>query len=61
MPGMMVGFLEVIEPQQSMEMFKRNPNAQSINSCNTCHEEWGGDEAGYRKGLEAYKSKFGSQ
>jgi predicted CXXCH cytochrome family protein len=60
-PGIMAGFLEVVTPIQSMEMFKRNPDVSSSNSCNKCHEEWGGDEAGYRKGAAAFVSKFGSE
>jgi len=61
MPGIMAGFLEVVTPVQSMEVFKNNPDVQSTNSCNKCHEEWGGDEAGYRKGVEAFEAKFGSE
>jgi predicted CXXCH cytochrome family protein len=59
MPGIMAGFLQVIKPQQSLEMFKSNPNSISANSCNKCHKDWSGDEAGYMKGVEAYKTKFG--
>jgi hypothetical protein len=59
MPGIMAGFLQVIKPQQSLEMFKGNPNSISTNACNKCHKDWSGDEAGYMKGVEAYKIKFG--
>jgi len=59
MPGIMAGFLQVIKPQQSLEMFKGNPKSISANSCNKCHKDWSGDEAGYMKGVEAYKTKFG--
>ena len=58
MPGIMAGFLQVIKPQQSLEMFKSNPNSISTNSCNKCHKDWSGDEAGYMKGVDAYKTKF---
>ena len=59
MGGMMVGFLAVSKPQQSLEAHKANPKAPSTNACNKCHKEWGGDEEGYRKGVEAYKTLFG--
>jgi predicted CXXCH cytochrome family protein len=58
---MMAGFLQVVKPQQSLEMFKSNPNSQSTNSCNKCHKDWSGDEAGYKKGVAAYEAKFGQQ
>jgi predicted CXXCH cytochrome family protein len=59
MAGMMTGFLEVSKPQQSLEMFKSNPNSTYSNACNKCHKDWSGDEAGYNKGVEAYKTTFG--
>jgi predicted CXXCH cytochrome family protein len=59
MPGMMSGFLGVVKPQQSLEMSKSNSKNASSNSCNRCHKDWSGDEAGYVKGVEAYKIKFG--
>jgi len=57
-PGVMVGFLQVVKPQQSLEMFKNNPNSVSSNSCNKCHKDWSGSETGYQKGVEAYEVKF---
>jgi hypothetical protein len=59
MPGIMAGFLKVVQPQQGLEMFKNNPKIVSSNSCNKCLKDWSGDEAGYMKGVEAYKAKFG--
>lgn len=59
MPGIMAGFLQVVKPQRSMDLYKSNPNSTSANSCNKCHKDWNGDEAGYKKGVEAYKKKFG--
>jgi predicted CXXCH cytochrome family protein len=59
MRGMMMGFLSVSKPQQSLEMFKSDPKGTYSNACNKCHKEWSGDEAGYVKGVEAYKAKFG--
>jgi hypothetical protein len=55
---MMMGFLGVSKPQQSLEMFKSDPKGTYANACNKCHKEWSGDEAGYMKGAEAYKTKF---
>ena len=59
MSGMMTGFLGISKPQQSLEAFKANSKSVSSNSCNKCHKDWSGDEAGYMKGIEAYKTKFG--
>ncbi|MBN1628003.1 MAG: cytochrome c3 family protein, partial [Deltaproteobacteria bacterium] len=59
MPGIMAGFLQVIKPQQSLETFQSNPQGISSNACNKCHKDWGGDEAGYSEGVEAYRTKFG--
>jgi len=59
MPRIMLGFLEVAKPQQSLEMFKSDANNVPGNSCNKCHKDWSGDEAGYKKGVEAYRKKFG--
>ena len=55
------GFLGVIKPQTSLEMFKSNPKSVFINSCNRCHTDWSGDEAGYKKGVEGYEAKFGKK
>jgi predicted CXXCH cytochrome family protein len=57
--GRAAGFLGVVTPRQSLEMFQNNSEMEYINSCNRCHRDWGGDEAGYMKGVEAYESKFG--
>jgi predicted CXXCH cytochrome family protein len=59
MPGAMSGFLQVVKPQQSMDLFNSNSKNAYTNSCNRCHRDWGGDEAGYKKGVEAYNKKFG--
>jgi predicted CXXCH cytochrome family protein len=58
MPRVMMGFLEVAKPQQSLEMFKSNPDNIPGNSCNKCHKDWSGKEEGLKKGVDAYKSKF---
>jgi len=58
MPRIMLGFLEVAKPQQSLAMFQSNPDNVPDNSCNRCHKEWSGDEAGLKKGVDAYNSKF---
>jgi predicted CXXCH cytochrome family protein len=50
---------KVIKPHLSLEMFKKDPKLSVPNSCNGCHKEWGGDEAGFLKGVQAYDSKFG--
>jgi len=47
MQGMMMGFLGVSKPQQSLDAFKNNPNGKYTNACNKCHKDWAGDEAGY--------------
>lgn len=52
-------FLGVVKPQESLESFKSDPEKVSINSCNRCHMEWSGDEAGYIKGVQAYETRFG--
>jgi predicted CXXCH cytochrome family protein len=59
MPRVMLGFLAVSKPQQSLDLFKSNPKNVPGNSCNKCHKEWSGDEAGLQKGVAAYNSKFG--
>ena len=61
MPGVTAGFLGIVKPQQSLEMFISNPTGSSTNSCNKCHKDWSGSEAGYNKGVEAYKAKFGDK
>jgi len=58
-PGPAAGFLAIVTPQQSLEMFMNDSEKEYVNSCNRCHREWGGDEAGYRKGVAAYAAKFG--
>jgi predicted CXXCH cytochrome family protein len=58
-PGMMTSFLGVSKPQQSLDAFKANPKSAPSNACNKCHKEWSGDEAGYQKGVDAYKAIFG--
>jgi len=58
-PGLMPGFLDIVKPQQSLDLFKGNSKSVPINSCNRCHKDWSGDEAGYMKGVEAYRIKFG--
>lgn len=52
------GFLGIITPRVSLEMYKNDPENVSANSCNGCHTEWSGDEAGYEKGVAAYEAKF---
>jgi predicted CXXCH cytochrome family protein len=59
MPRIMSGFLDVVKPQQSLDMFKSDPDNVPSNSCNRCHKDWSGDEAGFKKGVDAYKAKFG--
>jgi predicted CXXCH cytochrome family protein len=61
MPRIMSGFLEVAKPQQSLDLFKSNPDNVPGNSCNRCHKDWSGDEAGFKKGVDAYKAKFGEK
>ena len=50
---------KVIKPQLSLEMFKKDPKNVAPNSCNGCHKDRAGDEAGFEKGVKAYESKFG--
>jgi predicted CXXCH cytochrome family protein len=57
--GGAMGFLAVSKPQRSLDAYKENPKAVPTNACNKCHKEWSGDEEGYKKGVEAYKTLFG--
>jgi predicted CXXCH cytochrome family protein len=50
---------KIIKPHLSLEMFKKDPKNVVPNSCNGCHKDRGGDEAGFIKGVQAYESKFG--
>jgi predicted CXXCH cytochrome family protein len=56
--GASAGFLEVIKPKTSLEMFKINPEGTFLNSCNGCHKDWSGNELGYTNGAKAYEAKF---
>jgi len=58
MPGIMAGFLEVVTPLQSLDLYKNSPGTSSTNSCNKCHEEWSGNEEGLIRGVKGYQSKF---
>jgi hypothetical protein len=49
----------IIKPRLSLEMFEKDPKNVLPNSCNECHKEWGGNEAGYRAGVKAYESLCG--
>jgi hypothetical protein len=57
--GASAGFLAVIKPLTSLEMFKKNSGNSYANSCNGCHKDWSGDEKGYTNGVKAYEAKFG--
>lgn len=50
---------KIIKPHLSLEMFKKDPKNVVPNSCNVCHKDRAGDEAGFIKGVQAYESKFG--
>lgn len=50
---------KIIKPHLSLEMFKKDPKNVVPNSCNGCHKDRVGDEAGFIKGVQAYESKFG--
>jgi len=50
---------KIIKPHLSLEMFKKDPKNVVPNSCNGCHKDRAGDEAGFIKGVQAYESKFG--
>lgn len=50
---------KIIKPHLSLEMFKKDPKNVVPNSCNGCHKDRAGDEAGFIKSVQAYESKFG--
>ena len=50
---------KIIKPHVSLEAFKKDPKNVVPNSCNGCHKDRAGDEAGFLKGVQAYESKFG--
>jgi len=49
---------KIIKPHLSLEMFKKDPKNVVPNSCNGCHKDRAGDEAGFIKGVQAYESLF---
>jgi len=50
---------KIIKPHVSLEAFKKDPKNVVPNSCNGCHKDRAGDEAGFLKGVQAFESKFG--
>lgn len=51
---------KIIKPQVSKAMFDSNPNQDIIpNSCNQCHVDWSGTEAGYQAGVDGFNERFG--
>ncbi|OGP79105.1 MAG: hypothetical protein A2V86_13585 [Deltaproteobacteria bacterium RBG_16_49_23] len=50
---------KIIKPHLSLEMFRKDPKNILPNSCNGCHKDRAGDEAGFLKGAQAYEAKFG--
>lgn len=50
---------QIIKPQLSLEMFRKDPRTVIPNSCNGCHKNWAKDEAGFQAGVKAYESLFG--
>jgi predicted CXXCH cytochrome family protein len=49
----------IIKPSESLALFKKDPKAVPANSCNGCHKEWSGNQAGYEAGAAAYEGLFG--